>query len=253
MTEDTMSETTIATAIITGGTSGIGLATAEAIVSRGGRVLVTGRDERKLARTLCDLGPAAAGVVADVCVADDLDRVVEAARRRLGDRVELVFANAGGAEFRSLVDSDEAHFDRIMDVNAKGAFFTVQRCLPLLGRGSSVVLNGSSFATRGTPHTAAVAASKAAVRAMGRVFAAELAERGIRVNVVSPGPIATPLHGRLGLDPQTLEMMAADVRARTALGCFGAPEDVAAAVLFLANNPHITGTELAIDGGLSQI
>jgi NAD(P)-dependent dehydrogenase (short-subunit alcohol dehydrogenase family) len=247
----------IPTAFITGGNSGIGLATAEAVVAQGGRVFITGRDPQSLKTAIDGLNRttpnSAAGLVADVTNHAALDKAVAQAQQFLGNQVQLVFANAGIAELRSVEQADADHFDRLMDTNAKGAFFTVQRSLPLLGSGSAVVMNTSYFAAKGIANTAVLAASKAAVRAFVRVFAAEFAPRGIRVNAISPGAIATPIIGRLGLPPEVVQKIAEMLVSKVPLGRFGSAEEIAQAVLFLATNPYTTGVELSVDGGITQV
>jgi NAD(P)-dependent dehydrogenase (short-subunit alcohol dehydrogenase family) len=242
------------TAVITGGNSGIGLATAREFVAQGARVLITGRDEETLAQAVAELGEAGSGVRADVGKMADIDRIVDAAREALG-HVDVLFVNAGMARFAPLADVPEAGYDEIFNVNVKGAYFTVQKLLPLLAEGASVVFNGSISGSIGMPASSVYAASKAAVRSMARTFSADLADRRIRVNVVSPGPVSTPIFARMGLPEDALEQMAASIRDLVPVGRFADPSEIARTVLFLASDDStfLLGSEVVVDGGASQL
>jgi NAD(P)-dependent dehydrogenase (short-subunit alcohol dehydrogenase family) len=243
-------------ALVTGGNSGMGLAVARRLVEEGAKVVISGRDAASLAAAARELGAAALGVRADVAGPDDIDRLVAATREFGGGRLDVLFPNAGSALFRPLAETTEAQWDALMSVNLKGVYFTVQKALPLLQAGSAIVLNASVAAAKGNPVGSLYGASKAGLRSLGRTFAAELAPRGIRVNVVSPGPIETPLFGRDGLlasgGVPTLKSQWAE---RNPMKRFGTPEEVAAAVLFLASDEasYITGVELLVDGGVGSL
>lgn len=240
-------------ALITGGNSGIGLATAELFKAEGARVIVTGRNDETLARARDALGEDAIVMQADVTSLRDLDRLYAVIGER-HDRLDVIFANAGIASQCPLAQTTEAHFDSLFDTNVKGTFFTVQKALRFLRPGSSIVLNASIAQYTGVPGLSAYGASKAAVRALGRLFAAELAVREIRVNVVTPGPIATPIWHREetgSIDPEYEKQ----IIARVPLGRMGRPEEVARTVLFLASSASgfTTGAELLVDGGVVDL
>ncbi len=241
-------------AVVTGGSSGIGLATARRFIADGARVVITGRNQEALDAAVAKLGDRAKGVRGDVANLGDLDRLFAWVREQYG-RVDVLFANAGIAP---MVPSDavtEEHFDTLFDTNVRGLFFTVQKALPLLAEGASVVLNASVVAQSGLSNTSIYSATKAAVRSLGRTLAAELAPRGIRVNVVSPGLIETPFWGKVGLSRDEVDAFGEQVVQQTPLGRPGKPEEIAATVAFLASDDasYFTGADLVADGGLIQV
>ncbi len=249
-----MNRFTHKTALVTGGTTGIGLATAQAFAAEGARVVITGRNEADLASAHATLGEQALAIrsdAADLASARQLARTLADA----GVTLDAVFINAGMARFASLADADEALWDQMFATNVKGPFFQLQALLPLLAPGASVVLNGSINAHIGMPNSSIYAASKAALISLAKTLSAELLPRGARVNVVSPGPVETPLYGKLGFDSQTLGSVAASIQGQVPLGRFGTPAEVAATVLHLAapESAFIVGTEIVIDGGMSQL
>jgi len=240
-------------ALVTGGNSGIGRAVAERLVGEGARVVVVGRNRETVDATAAALGAAAHGIVADTSKLADLDRVIAATRDFGGGRLDVVFANAGSATFGPLAAMTEEAWDGMFDVNVKGVYFTVQKAVPLMRAGGAIVLNASVAAGKGNPVGSIYGASKAAVRSFGRTIAAELVERGIRVNVVSPGPIETPIFDRMMTPEQVAELKVAWA-ARNPMKRFGTTDEVAVAVLFLASNDasYVTGVDLLVDGGVGS-
>lgn len=241
-------------ALVTGGNSGIGLATAQLFLQEGARVAISGRDRQTLDFAQETLGPDALVAQMDVSNLAQLDSLFEAIDKRYG-RLDIVFANAGVATPCPLEQMSEERFDTIFDINVKGTYFTVQKSLRYLRSGAKIILNASIAQYTGVPGFSAYGASKAAVRALARNFAGELASRGIRVNVVSPGPIATPIWGRIKgasvLDSETERRFA----SRVPMDRMGAPEEVAQTVLFLASDAssYITGCEILVDGGVVSL
>ena len=240
-------------AVITGGTTGIGFATARRFVDEGARVIFTGRTQSSLDAAQAELGERALGVRGDVAKLADLDRLYATVRQRFG-RVDTLFANAGVARFAPAELVDEAFFDSLFDVNVKGLFFTVTKALPLMSKGGTIVLNSSIANSSGLPSTTVYSATKAAVRSLARTLCNELGPRGIRVNAVSPGPIETPIFGKLGLPKETADAFAETITQRTPLARLGRPEEVANAVLFLASDEssYVLGAEFVVDGGVQQ-
>ena len=238
-------------ALVTGGNSGIGLAVAKAFVDEGARVVIAGRNADTVASAAATLGPAVYGVVADTGRLDGIDRIVAATREFGGSRLDVVFANAGIGGFGLIDTIGEAKWDELMGINLKGVYFTIQKSLPLMGKGGAIVLNASVAAGKGDPGGSLYAASKAGVRSIGRSLAAELVGRGIRVNVVSPGPIETPIFTRTGMSAEATASLKSAWTERNPMKRFGTPDEVAATVLFLASDAasYITGVDLLVDGG----
>lgn len=245
-------------AIITGGTSGMGLATAQLFLTEGAKVVVTGRSDDKLAATSEELAKINADnfltVKADAASIADNKTVFEKASEKFG-KVDILFANAGIGGFVPLSDVTEEMYDNIMNTNLKGPFFLVQAGLPHFNEGASIIFNTSVSNQMGMPGASAYGASKAGLRLLARVFAAELAGHNIRVNAISPGPIATPIWGKTGLSEEAIKEMSAGIINQVALGRIGTSEEIAKTVLFLASqdSSFITGTELEVDGGMSQV
>jgi NAD(P)-dependent dehydrogenase (short-subunit alcohol dehydrogenase family) len=242
------------TAIVTGGTTGIGLATARRLAAEGAHVFVTGRRKAELDAAVEKIGAGAVGVQGDVSDLADLDRLYAAVRQH-GRGVDVLFANAGGGSFASLEQVTEEHFDQTFDINVRGLVFTVQKALPLLNDGASVILTSSTAATSGAETFGVYAASKAAVRSFARTWANELKGRAIRVNAVTPGSIDTPGITGLAPDEAQAEQLRGFLTSQIPMGRMGRPEEVADAIVFLASgqSTFITGAELYVDGGLNQI
>ncbi|WP_203141854.1 SDR family oxidoreductase [Marinobacter mangrovi] len=240
--------------LITGGTSGIGLAAAQAFVAEGAKVIVTGRSEATLAQARESLGENALVLRSD---ASDLTaaQALSATLTEQNIRLDAVFLNAGVVELVPFSDVTESIWDRMFDTNIKGAFFTLQALTPLLNEGASIVLNGSINAHIGMPNSSVYAASKAALISLAKTLSAELIPVGARVNVVSPGPVATPIYGKLGLEAEQLEAVAAQIQGQIPLGRFATPEEIASTVLHLAapESAFIVGTEIIADGGMGQL
>jgi NAD(P)-dependent dehydrogenase (short-subunit alcohol dehydrogenase family) len=241
-------------ALITGATSGIGHATAKLFRDEGARVVAVGLDQDRLDQTRHELGPEATALRADLRDVGEIDRLIRALRESFG-ALDVLFANAGKGTAAPLEAVTEEQVDEQFSVNFKGAFFTVRKPAPILAKGSSVVLTTSFLDAVGTPGLSVLSATKAAVRSLARSLAAELAPRGIRVNAVSPGPISTPFHGKLGLSDADLDSAAAAIEAKVPLRRFGEADEIAKAALFLASADASfgTGAELVVDGGLTQI
>jgi len=242
-------------ALVTGGNSGIGLATAQRFVAEGAQVFITGRRQAALDAAVTQIGGHAVGVQGDVSNLADLDRLYDTIKQQAG-RLDILFANAGLGEFVPLGQITEAHFDKTFGVNVKGTLFTVQKALPLMPDGASIVINGSIASIKGIPAFGVYAATKAALRSFARTWAVDLKDRHIRVNVVSPGTVITPGYtNELGLSDEQIEQIKAQTAATAPLGRAGRPEEIAKAVLFLASDDssYVTGIELYVDGGMAQI
>lgn len=241
-------------AVITGDSSGIGLATAKLFQEAGARIAISGRNQRALDAAAKQLGADIIAVRSDVSKLSDLDTLFEVVTKKLG-RIDVLFANAGIAKFAPVSEVSEDVYDETFDINVKGVFFTVQKAIPFLNDGASLILNTSFVNQAGVPTTSVYAASKAAVRSLARSISAELASRDIRVNVVSPGPISTPIYEKLGLAKEAVDAFAANIVSQVPLKRFGKPEEVAQTALFLASSAssYVTGVELNVDGGLGQV
>jgi len=240
-------------ALVTGGSSGIGLASAKELAEQGAKVYITGRRQEELDAAVAFIGPSATGIRADASVLSDLDRVFSTIESEAG-KLDILFANAGGGDMMPLGAITEEHFDRIFGTNVRGVLFTVQKALPLMVRGASIILTGSTAAVKGTASFSVYSASKAAVRNLARSWALDLKDRGIRVNVVSPGPVRTP--GLGGLVPEEHRQGLFDALAEgVPLGRLGEPEEVGKTVAFLASDDasFINAAEIYVDGGLAQI
>jgi NAD(P)-dependent dehydrogenase (short-subunit alcohol dehydrogenase family) len=241
-------------ALVTGGTSGIGLATARRFISEGAQVIVTGRRKDVLDGAVKDLGDRAIGIQADSGKLDDLDQLYAQIKAKHG-RLDIIFANAGGGEFATIDQASEAHFDKTFNSNVKGVFFTVQKALPLMKDGGAIVLNASIVSAKGIPAFGVYSATKAAVRSFARTWTNELKDRKIRVNVVSPGPINTPgVDGLVG-DPEAAKQMKTSFASQVPLGRIGEPDEIAKAVVFLVSDDSsfVAGIELFVDGGMIQV
>jgi NAD(P)-dependent dehydrogenase (short-subunit alcohol dehydrogenase family) len=241
-------------AVITGGNSGIGLATAKLLRAEGAKVAIAGRDQKTLDSAAKEVGEGTLAVKADVARLADIDKLYAAVKEKFG-KIDVLFANAGIAKFAPLEQSSEELFDQQFDVNVKGLYFTVQKALPLLNDGASIILTGSVAGVKGASLATAYAATKAAVRSFARTMTTELVGRGIRVNVVSPGPIETPIFGRTGLPKETIDEWAKGILATVPMKRFGQPDEVAKAVSFLASpeSSYISGQELFVDGGTANV
>lgn len=238
-------------ALVTGGNSGIGLATAKRFVDEGAYVYITGRRQSSLDDAVKYIGKNVTAVQGDVSNLADLDRLFAQIGKEKG-RLDVVFANAGAGEFAPLGSYTEEHFDKTFDVNVKGLVFTVQKALPLMPNGATVVLNASIVSVKGMPQFGVYSATKAAVRSFARTWTNELKDRGIRVNVVSPGPIDTPaISGLVGNDSAQDAQLRASLAGGVPLGRMGTPDELAKAVLFLASDDSsfVAGVELFVDGG----
>ncbi len=235
-------------AVITGGTEGIGLATGKLFVKEGAYVFITGRRQKELDEAVKAIGGNVSGVQGDIAKLADLDRLYETISKAKG-RFDIVFANAGVAEFVPFGAVTEEHFDKLFNINVRGTLFTVQRALPLLNDGGSIILNGSVASIKGTAAFGVYAASKSAIRSFARTWTTDLKDRRIRSNVVSPGPIDTPLASRQSAD--VIERIVSTIP----MGRMGKPEEVAKAALYLASDDSsfVTGIELFVDGGRAQV
>ena len=241
-------------ALITGGNSGIGLATAKRFVNEGAYVFITGRREPELAAAVKEIGRNVTGVQGDVSNLADLDRLFAQIKREKG-KLDIVFANAGVARFAALGTITEDLYDSIFDINVKGLLFTVQKALPLLPDGASIILNASIVASKGLPANSVYSATKAAIRSFARTWTTDLKDRRIRVNAVSPGSIDTPGLSNLLASSETGQQRLKMISNAVPLGRLGKPDEIARAVVFLASDDssYVTGTELFVDGGFAQV
>ena len=241
-------------ALVTGGTSGIGLATAKQFVGEGAHVFVTGRREQELSAAAKDIGSNVTTVQGDVSKLDDLDRLFARIRTEKG-RLDVLFANAGIAKYGRLGEISEEFFDSIFDINVKGVLFTVQKALPLMPDGGAIILNASVVGSKGLSSNSVYSATKAAIRSFARTWTTDLKERRIRVNAISPGTIDTPGLNDLLASADTGKERVRMIQTSIPLARFGKPEEIAKAVVFLASDDasYITGTELFVDGGFAQV
>jgi NAD(P)-dependent dehydrogenase (short-subunit alcohol dehydrogenase family) len=241
-------------AVVTGGNSGIGLATAKRLQEEGAKVAISGRSKQTLDEAVRAIGNGVVAVQADVAKPGELDKLYAEVNKKLG-KIDVLFVNAGIAKFAPLADTSESLFDEQFDINVKGAYFTIQKALPLLNDGASIILNTSVADQKGTAGASAYSATKAALRSLARTAAAELVGRGIRVNAVAPGPIETPIFGKTGLPQAQIDEIAKELIAKVPMKRLGRSEEVAATVAFLASQDasFITGTEINVDGGMGQL
>ena len=241
-------------ALVTGGNSGIGLATAKRFAAEGAKVFVTARREAELDAAVAAIGGSAVGIRSDISKLDELDRLYQRIRGAAG-KLDILFANAGGGEFVPLPAISEEHYERTFATNVKGTLFTVQKALPLMASGASIILTGSTAASTGTPAFSVYAASKAAIRSFARNWILDLKGTGIRVNVLAPGSTSTPGWHGLAPSEEINREMISSVEALTPLSRLADPDEVAAAALFLASDESsfVTGIELFVDGGIAQV
>ncbi|MEH2091843.1 glucose 1-dehydrogenase [Nostoc sp.] len=241
-------------ALVTGGNSGIGLATAKQFVAEGAYVYITGRRQVELDAAVEAIGKNVTAVQSDVSNLADLDRLFATIKQELG-HLDIIFANAGSGQIAPLGAITEEHFDKTFNVNVKGLLFTVQKALPLLPEGASIILNASITSIKGTPAFSVYSATKAAVRSFARNWILDLRERKIRVNAISPGVVPTPGYDHLGLNDQQLQEFVDSQAATIPLGRVGTPDEIAKAVVFLASDDSsfVNGIELFVDGGMAQI
>ena len=241
-------------AIITGGNSGIGLATAKRFVSDGAYVFITGRRQNELDATVSEIGKNVTGIQGDVSNLADLDRLYTTVKDQKG-HIDILFANAGIGEFAPLGEISEAHFDKIFGINVKGVLFSVQKALPLFQDGGSIILNASIAASKGMEALSVYSATKAAVRSFARTWTIDLNHRKIRVNAVSPGPIDTPGVKGLAQSKEEIEQLKKSLITSVPMDRMGSPDEIAKVVSFLASDESsfVTGIELFVDGGMAQI
>jgi NAD(P)-dependent dehydrogenase (short-subunit alcohol dehydrogenase family) len=240
--------------LITGGTTGIGLETAKQFLAEGARVAITGTNPETLAQAQIELGREVLVVKSDAGNVADQKLLAAALKEKFGG-IDSVFLNAGVGDFRPIEAFDEAGYDRQLAINLKGPFFLIQALLPILANPASIVLNTSINARIGMPNSSVYAASKAGLISMARTLSGELIGRGVRINAISPGPVSTPIYGKLGLPPEQLQGMAAQIMSQVPLGRFGNPIEIAKAVVYFASDESLftVGSELVIDGGMSNI
>ncbi len=241
--------------LVIGGNSGIGRAAAQAYAEEGAQVVITGRDPKTLAEVEHELGPVALAIRSDVADLPSLDAVMQQVRHRHG-RIDVLFVNAGIGTFAPIPEVTPEVWDEVHDVNLRGCFFAAQKALPLMGHGGSIVFTGSIGSLLAAPGNAIYAAAKAGLRAVTRIFAVELVGKGIRVNMVSPGPTETPLINRnLGMDAQAVDALRQMMIANTPMRRMGTPQEIARAVLFLSSDEasFITGVDLFVDGGVIEL
>ncbi len=242
------------TALITGGTTGIGFATAKLFLQEGARVAITGQDARRVEEASAALGRDVIAIRADASSSADMASVAARLKIEFGG-LDIVFANAGIARKVPFADLDDASIDDQINVNFKGVIYTVQNMLPILRKPASVILTSSTLVEQGLPGMSVYSATKAAVRSLARTLSAELVEQGVRVNVISPGPIETPIYGKLGLSADVVQQVAGHILGKVPSGRFGQSEEIAKAALFLASDDssYILGENLLVDGGMATV
>ncbi len=241
-------------ALITGGNSGIGLAAAQQLALEGAKVVITGRRSDALQSAIAEIGHGAIGIQGDVSSMADLDKIYAEIKSKYG-AIDILFANAGVGALAPLGHVTEEHFDREFNINVKGLFFTVQKALPLIRDGGSIILNASIAASKGMAAFSVYSATKAAVRSFARCWTADLKDRKIRVNAISPGPIETPIYGKMGLTPDQMSEFGGQVVSMVPMGRMGQPSEIAKTVAFLASDDssYISGVDLSVDGGMAQV
>lgn len=241
-------------ALITGGNSGMGLETAKLFALEGAKVVITGRREKEVVAAAKDIGHGAIGVAGDVSNLDDLDSLYKTIKESFG-RLDILFANAGVGYLAPLDKVTPEHFDTQFNINVRGLYFTVQKALPLLNDGSSIILNASVAAQKGMEAFGVYCATKAAVRSFARSFTSDLKARKIRVNSISPGPIETPIFGKMGLSESQVSEFGTNILTQVPMGRMGTSEEIAKTCLFLASNDssYITGADICVDGGMVQV
>ncbi len=242
-------------AVITGGNSGIGFETARRFIEEGAKVIITGRSQTQLDDALAKINNTnLIGIQGDVSNLGDLDRLYDEVKTRFG-HLDILFANAGVSNIMPLESITEEHFDMHFNINVKGMLFSVQKALPLMKDGGSIILNSSIMSSSGIPAFSVYSATKAAIRSFARTWTAELKGRKIRVNAISPGPIVTPIFGKMGLNAEQQSEFAAHLPEQIPMGRMGNPEEIASTVLFLASDEssYISGIELPVDGGMAQV
>ena len=241
-------------AVVSGGNSGIGLASAKRLQQEGAKVAISGRSRKTLDEAVQTIGNGVLAIHANVAKLEELDKLYAEVSQKLG-KIDVLFGNAGVGRFALLAETPESVYDEQFDINIKGTYFTIQKALPLLSDGASIILNTSEADRKGNVGTSAYSATKAALRSLARTAAAELVGRGIRVNAVAPGPIVTPAFEKAGLPKEMIDELSEQFVGRVPMKRFGQPEEVAAVVAFLASQDasYITGTEINVDGGAGQV
>lgn len=242
------------TALITGGTTGIGFATAKLFIQEGARVVITGQDEQRVKAAAEALGPEALALRANVASNADMAAVAARIKKEHG-RLDIVFANAGIAKPAAFADADSANIDDQIDVNLKGVIYTVQNMLPILNQPASIIFTSTTLAEQGVDNLSIYSATKAAIRSLARTLSSELKGRSIRVNVLSPGLIETPIYGKLGMAPEAVQEWAGMLVGKVPAGRFGQSDEIAKAALFLASDDssYIVGENLLVDGGMAAV
>ena len=241
-------------AVITGGNSGIGLSTAKLFQAEGARVVITGRRQDVIDSAIKEIGGDSIGFKSDTSKLDDIAALYEKVKEQFG-KIDILFLNAGIAKFGPFTSVDEATFDEMVNINFKGLFFNVQKALPLLNEGASVILTTSIADQKGFPDTSVYSATKAAVRSLARTLSAELADKKIRVNAIAPGPIDTPIFEKLGAPEEAVEEIKGGFESMVPMKRMGSPDEIAGAALFLASDDSsfVLGVELVVDGGVAQL